>query len=616
MQNKLINIKYICILLLILIPNILSASPILSITDKQASYTDFQLEYYTEEPGRFTEIEEIKKVNFTKETSNTFNFGYQNDEFWFHLKVKNNMSTDQNIVLSLTETYYENVDLYTVSDGLTLQYKNGLEVPVKIRNIQESNPSFSIPLKAGTSKDLYLKVATTKGLMGAIELKKEETFFNDLQIKKYLYLSYFVAIFTIILYNLIFFLYFKDTAYLNYIIYTLLFILWVAAIKGPLLSFIPLSLYSIFQDIIPLYFIFFILFSREILETKKYYPRLDKIYTNYIYLAMAATTILFVFPKNGFYFMNLISIPLLVFLLVSTLWLLQKRVTLLIKMYIAAFFINILVFIEFNALFLGYLPYNETLSNLIVYISIIEIILFSLLLAYRINIIRNESLESREALIEQQKTESTRLFHTVAEKTKALNLAKKEIEEELRKKIELEKHLQHLASTDPMTELYNRRAFFEIAELEVSSAKSKQEKFTCLIIDIDHFKRINDTYGHGVGDTVITAVSKLMVLNTRTKDHIGRIGGEEFAILMPKTSTEAAYQIADRLRENISKHSIAIDGSESVKITISIGLSTLTTDEDETIHTLLKRADTALYKAKDNGRNQVRCLPEKDAEES
>ena len=605
MQHKLINIQYICILLLILVPNIITAGSTLTITDKQDSYTDFQLEYFTEEPGRFTEIEEIKKVNFTKETSNTFNFGYQNDEFWFHLKVKNNMSTDQNIVLSLTETYYENVDLYIVSDGLTLQYKNGLEVPVNIRNIQEANPSFPIPLKAGTSKDLYLKVATTKGLMGAIELKKEKTFFNDLQIKKYLYLSYFVAIFTIILYNLIFFLYFKDKAYLNYIIYTLLFILWVAAIKGSLLSFIPLSLYSILQDIIPLYFIFFILFSREILETKKYYPRLDKIYTNYIYLAMAATIILVVFHKNGFYFMSLVSIALLVFLLVSTLWLLQKRVTLLIKMYIAAFFINILVFIEFNALFLGYLPYNETLSNLIVYISIIEIILFSLLLAYRINIIRNESLESREALIEQQKTESTRLFHLVGEKTKTLNLAKKEIEEELRKKIELEKHLKHLASTDPMTELYNRRAFFEIATLEVSSAKNKQEKFTCLVIDIDHFKRINDTYGHDVGDTVITAVSKLMVLNTRTKDHIGRIGGEEFAILMPKTSTEAAYQIADRLRENISKHIITVKGHESIKITISIGLSTSTNNKDETIHTLLKEADTALYKAKNNGRNQV-----------
>jgi diguanylate cyclase (GGDEF)-like protein len=232
------------------------------------------------------------------------------------------------------------------------------------------------------------------------------------------------------------------------------------------------------------------------------------------------------------------------------------------------------------------------------------------------NIIRNEAFESREKLIKQQQSESTRLFHSVSEKTKEINFAKKELEAELRNKIEMEKHLQKLASTDPMTDLYNRRAFFEISELEVSESKSEESPLTCLVIDIDHFKRINDTYGHDVGDKVITAVSKLMVLNTRTKDHIGRIGGEEFAVLMPKTSSEAAYQIADRLRENISKHLIAIEGNESVQITISIGLSTLNDDQDETIHTLLKRADTALYKAKHNGRNQVCCIPETTSQES
>jgi len=238
--------------------------------------------------------------------------------------------------------------------------------------------------------------------------------------------------------------------------------------------------------------------------------------------------------------------------------------------------------------------------------SFFEILLFSLLLAYRINTVREDSEKTQKELILQQKTESTRLFHTVAEKTMALNRAKEQLEKELDKKEALEKHLKHLASTDPMTELLNRRAFFDICDKIMIRASKTQQKLACLIIDIDHFKVINDTYGHDMGDKVIKVIAKLMQENTRTIDYIGRIGGEEFAILMPNTDMEAAYQISDRLRENISKYKILLN-NKNVSITVSIGLSYLT-HEDKNIHTLLKRADTALYEAKDNGRNQVCCI--------
>jgi len=603
-------------ILLMLLPTIITANSTLMLNDKETSYTDFKVDYLIEADGQFLDIDDIQEVTFNEPISNKINLGYHNNEIWFRVNIHNTTSDDKNMILAFTEVFNEVVDLFVISEKTTYQ-KNGLQIPVQKRKIQESAPSFPLSFQAGESKEIYLKVASTHGIFGAIEVKNEEEFYKDIQVKKYLYLAYLVAVATIILYNLIYFLYFRDKIYFYYIAYVLLFAVWIANFKGLLLPFINTSIFNTLQLIIPMFYIALLLFSQAILETQKHHEKLHKIYDVIMYSTILIIILMIVSPENGLYVLNLLSIPLLLTTLGAAIWLLDTK-SMIARLYILALSIFILgmIVISVLALGLGLIPYNSLVSNFIVLVSIVEIILFSLLLAYRINLVRKESFESREQLLEQQKSESTRLFHTVAEKTKELNRAKKEIEEELRKKIELEKHLQHLASTDPMTELYNRRAFFDISDLEVSGAKSNEDELTCLVIDIDHFKKVNDTYGHDVGDTVITAVSKLMVLNTRTKDHIGRIGGEEFAVLMPKTNAEAAYQIADRLRENISKHTIAIDNHDSIKITVSIGLSTLSNDGSETIHTLLKRADTALYKAKHNGRNQVCCLPKKNEEKS
>jgi len=611
MKNNLFTafIKIIFMMLLIVIPTIATANANLVLNNHDKTYTNFNINYFIEPDGQFYDIEDIQDINFTKTTNSNISLGFQDNEVWFQLNIQNNSTSDKDMILEFTEIIHKVVDLYTISESEQISYKeNGLSISVNKREVEESTPSFKLHFNAGESKEIYIKVKSIHGIYGAIELKDEALYREEIQIKKYLYLAYLTALVTIILYNLIYFLYFKDRGYLYYILYVTLFGLWVANFKGLILPFINQEIFDILQLVIPLFFISLLLFSQAILETEKHHKTLHTIYNNIIYISLGAIMWMVISPSSGFYVMNLLATPLLLITLGSALWQLCDK-SIIQRIYILTLAVFSISMTFMALLTFGILPYSYFLSTLIVIVSIIEIVLFSLLLAYRINIVRKESFESREKLLEQQKSESTRLFHTVAEKTKELKRAKKEIEEELRKKIELEKHLQHLASTDPMTELYNRRAFFDISELEVSGAKSNEDELACLVIDIDHFKKVNDTYGHDVGDTVITAVSKLMVLNTRTKDHIGRIGGEEFAVLMPKTNAESAYQIADRLRENISKHTIAIENHDSIKITVSIGLSTLSNDGSETIHTLLKRADTALYKAKHNGRNQVCCLP-------
>ena len=227
------------------------------------------------------------------------------------------------------------------------------------------------------------------------------------------------------------------------------------------------------------------------------------------------------------------------------------------------------------------------------------------MLAYRIDLFREKTLDAQNKLLKQQRTENSRLFHTVSEKTLALNTANKQLSQELEEKEELAKNLKHYASTDTLTGLMNRRTYFKACEKEIKSATRYKTKLSYLTIDIDKFKKINDTYGHPFGDEVIRSLSALLIENSRSVDYVARIGGEEFAILMPETDVDAAYHLADRLRANIAKHKIIYE-NKVIQITVSMGLSHLS-EEDKDIETIVKRSDDALYEAKENGRNQVRC---------
>jgi diguanylate cyclase (GGDEF)-like protein len=162
-----------------------------------------------------------------------------------------------------------------------------------------------------------------------------------------------------------------------------------------------------------------------------------------------------------------------------------------------------------------------------------------------------------------------------------------------------------LASTDPLTGAYNRRHFLEAGNAELHRSKRYKTPFTALMLDIDHFKAVNDTYGHGIGDEALKKTVSVIQEALRTEDTLGRIGGEEFAVIFPQTDKTGAVLVAERIRASIEK--IVIDTpSDPLTFTMSIGVSE-NLDDDNDIEDALKRADAALYEAKENGRNQVVC---------
>jgi len=162
---------------------------------------------------------------------------------------------------------------------------------------------------------------------------------------------------------------------------------------------------------------------------------------------------------------------------------------------------------------------------------------------------------------------------------------------------------QRLARNDELTGLLNRRYFMELAEREWAYAKRYVIPLSVVMLDIDHFKRINDTHGHKIGDQVLRKIALHCQNNLREVDIIGRYGGEEFIVFLPNTTDSGACVMADRLCKSIANASFEISTGD-LSVTVSLGVCTLT-DDCKDLNTLIERADLALYEAKRTGRNRM-----------
>ncbi len=172
----------------------------------------------------------------------------------------------------------------------------------------------------------------------------------------------------------------------------------------------------------------------------------------------------------------------------------------------------------------------------------------------------------------------------------------------LKTALDLEKDL---ARTDPLTGVHNRRFLFEIAEREFEVSRRYQQPLSVLMFDIDHFKKFNDTYGHMVGDQILKMVTDAAGGELRSADAIGRYGGEEFIILLPMTTTEQAYSLAERIRASVAQQNVPTEKGDA-RVTLSIGIvQKQFNSRTESVEDVFQRADEAMYAAKEAGRNRT-----------
>ena len=210
---------------------------------------------------------------------------------------------------------------------------------------------------------------------------------------------------------------------------------------------------------------------------------------------------------------------------------------------------------------------------------------------------REKSIRLQAEKIAEEK--SRELYIKGLELERALqaeSLAKKEIET-------LYKEVERLSLIDPLTELSNRRSFSTNALRYFQLAVRHNKKLSCAMLDIDFFKRVNDTYGHSMGDQVLIAVAKSCQMQIRKTDLLARFGGEEFCFLFPETDLNSAVILAERIRQEVSDLHFSSEGNR-FSVTVSIGVSSLL-DLNDNFENMIKRSDLSLYKAKETGRNCV-----------
>jgi diguanylate cyclase (GGDEF)-like protein len=186
------------------------------------------------------------------------------------------------------------------------------------------------------------------------------------------------------------------------------------------------------------------------------------------------------------------------------------------------------------------------------------------------------------------------------------------LQREVEERMKAQALAEHLAITDSLTGLFNRRQLLELAEREIQHANRYERTLSLIIFDLDHFKRVNDTFGHAAGDKVLVTISRFVQNTVRKCDIIGRYGGEEFALLLPETEGHKALIMFERIRRTIEEMKIELDGPVA-SVTISAGIAEVNlASRRDSLGELLDRADKALYAAKAAGRNQTKIYLKED----
>lgn len=244
------------------------------------------------------------------------------------------------------------------------------------------------------------------------------------------------------------------------------------------------------------------------------------------------------------------------------------------------------------------------------HIAIPYISLFVLLLVMSVRITKMDSIIVGSVLgivlisIRQifDSLDNKHLLLLLAQSNQELEINKKKLENRQEYLIHSSDSMKIEARTDFLTGLYNRRYLIESLEKLFEQAKLRELVFSLYMIDIDHFKQINDILGHETGDVVLQQMAQIMTKNTHFEEIIGRFGGEEFIAILPDVGIEQAEIIADKFRKQIAAHIFAI-GSQNAKVTVSIGVSQWNGRDDDDVQSIIARIDKALYMAKNKGRN-------------
>ncbi|MFD1929199.1 diguanylate cyclase [Sporosarcina siberiensis] len=539
-------------------------------------------------------IEGTYNSSFTPSTEKYLSFLHTDDTIWLKLNA-DDLITDHEQMHWLE--YNDKIEFLTVyavnEDGSYESYESGL---FNLQNQPFPYPSLLFPIDGPEVKELYLQLNGQLPLTIFTKLYSNNSFIENVLSYKFYSGTFYGFLLALALYNLFLFFSFRERSYLYYTLYMFSFMLYQATMNsfdvqlfGHIAS--PWLLTKTLGFSCNLMIVAMILFGKEFLEIKHHLPRSNRVLNIAIGLAFLSTIALF--AGVGQYFTDLFITTMALFVLVF-LWISGLR--LLLKGHKSArFYLLGWSFLLFSMMIqalvmLGFMPLSlAVFEEIPAYSAMFEALILSFALADKITLIMKDNRRTQAELNET-------LENKVLERTEQL------------KKIQVE--LEHLANTDRLTKIPNRMLLDHVMESEFKRSQIEGIPLSIILIDLDYFKNVNDTFGHQVGDSVLVETAKLFQASVRDSDTIGRWGGEEFLVICPSTTLEDALRLAEKIRTTLADHPFEEVGHKTASFGVASQISS------DTLRSLISRSDKALYAAKENGRNRVEFIKIGQGEET
>ncbi|RTL55543.1 MAG: diguanylate cyclase [Rhodocyclaceae bacterium] len=539
-------------------------------------------------------------------------FGYRHSTYWLRLVLTLPPGgSREHWSLELAYPTLDSVNFYRMLPGGDYQMtETGDTLPFGSRRVDHRNYVFPVDLSGANagSQVFYLRIRSAGSLTFPLTLWQDSAFAEASQ-RSYAALSlYFGAFAAMALYNLMLYFSLRDRVFLVYVTFVASMALGLASQYGLAFQFLwpdwPALANVAYPGGFALAGLFGVLFTRRFLDVPTHLPRFDKVLL-VLALSFAINVALpwFEYQWSAIW-ISLTAVTFCPLALGAGVWFV-RRAHHGARYYLAAWGL-LLVFTAAIALRnMGWMPSNFITLNGMQIGSALEMMLLSFALAHRYNKLRlekdlaqQEALQSKQRMVDTLKESEQLLEQRVMERTAELEAANAKLEEQ-------QKLLREMAHHDPLTGLANRLLLDIRLEHAMQVAKRHNTTLALLLLDLDGFKPVNDTYGHGVGDELLMELAQRMQTIVRQTDTVARLGGDEFIILLESVaSAEAVMLVAEKLIAALRVPMTVSSGVE-VRVGASIGL-TLMTPNDMDREAIIHRADAAMYDAKAAGGNQAR----------